>query len=161
MVSKAKAPLRLGLAGGGTDVSPYCDLFGGEVVNAAISLYAYASVTSIKEELIIFRHEDLEPVQYTLTSHILPRGDQYDLHAGVLNRFLKEYGDLDRGINLATKVDVEMGSGLGTSSTLIVAMLGALLEYKGISLDKKEIAALACSIERHDLQHVGGKQDQY
>ncbi len=161
MISKAKAPLRIGLAGGGTDVSPYCDLFGGEVVNAAISLYAWAAVRPIEGDDIILKHEDLEPVRFPLNQQLVPRGDLYDLHAGVVNRFIKDYGDFGESIILETKVDVAVGSGLGTSSTLIIAMIGALLDHKGITLDKMDIAALACSIERNDLKHVGGKQDQY
>jgi D-glycero-alpha-D-manno-heptose-7-phosphate kinase len=161
MTARSKAPLRLGLAGGGTDVSPYCDLFGGEVVNAAISLYAHATVSGNDTKQFIFQHEELEPVNFTLNQVIHPLGDQYDLHAGVVNRFLRQYGVFNGGISIETKVDAPLGSGLGTSSTLIVSIVGALLEYLGIKPDKKSIAALACSIERADLKHAGGKQDQY
>jgi D-glycero-alpha-D-manno-heptose-7-phosphate kinase len=161
MTAKAKAPLRIGLAGGGTDVSPYCDLFGGEVVNAAISLYAHTMVTSTETDQFTFRHDDHDPVSFPLNKVITLSGDQYDLHAGVVNRFLRQYGNFSGGISIETTVDVPLGSGLGTSSTLIVSIVGALLEYLGITVDKKDIAALACSIERQDLQHAGGKQDQY
>jgi D-glycero-alpha-D-manno-heptose-7-phosphate kinase len=161
MISKAKAPLRLGLAGGGSDVSPYCELFGGEVVNAAISLYAHTTVRRLDSDMFLFSHGDVWPVRFALNEEIKMPGDQYDLHAGVVNRFLKLFGNFSTGLAIETRVDVPLGSGLGTSSTLIVAMIGALLDFKGITLDKKEIAALACSIERDDLKQVGGKQDQY
>ncbi len=161
MTAKAKAPLRIGLAGGGTDVSPYSDLFGGEVLNAAISLYAHATVNSKDADIFTFQHDDLDPVSFPLNREIGLAGDQYDLHAGVVNRFLKLFGNFSNGICIETAVDVPLGSGLGTSSTLIVSIIGALLEYRGIIMDKKDIAALACSIEREDLQHAGGKQDQY
>lgn len=161
MTAKAKAPLRIGLAGGGTDVSPYCDLFGGEVVNAAISLYAHTTVRTLPTDAFLFSHGDVPPVRFALNKEIRMAGDQYDLHAGVVNRFLKLFGNFNNGISIETRVDVPLGSGLGTSSTLIVSIIGALYEYLGITVDKKDIAALACDIERHDLEHAGGKQDQY
>lgn len=161
MTAKAKAPLRIGLAGGGTDISPYCDIFGGEVVNAAISLYARAMVKPTVANIFTFTHDDLDPVSFPLNKPITLSGGPYDLHAGVVNRFLKHYGNFAGGISIETTVDVPLGSGLGTSSTLIVSIVGVLHEYLGITADKKDIAALACSIEREDLEHAGGKQDQY
>lgn len=58
MIWRSKAPFRLGLAGGGTDVSPYSDLYGGAILNATISLYAHASIEPLKEEKVIFESID-------------------------------------------------------------------------------------------------------
>lgn len=159
MKSRSKAPLRIGLAGGGTDVSPYTDLFGGEVVNAAISLYARCIISGDHTVTSIFKHEDLLPVSDGFT--INSSDPVYELHNAVLTRFNKEFNVSSRGLIIETTVDVPLGSGLGTSSTLMVAILGALLQHHAIQLSKDQIAALAYQIEREDLKHAGGRQDQY
>ena len=58
MIYRSKAPLRIGLAGGGTDVSPYSDQFGGAILNATVSLSAYATLEPIEEDKIILRTLD-------------------------------------------------------------------------------------------------------
>ena len=58
MIYRSKAPLRIGLAGGGTDVSPYSDLYGGAILNATISLYANATIEPIEENKIILNAID-------------------------------------------------------------------------------------------------------
>src|SRR5487761_2629314 len=111
MIYRSKAPLRIGLAGGGTDVSPYSDQFGGAILNATISLSAYANIEPLSENIIV--------------------------------------------------VEAPAGSGLGTSSTLVVAIIGAFVEMLKLPLGDYVIAHYAYQIEREDLQLAGGKQDQY
>lgn len=161
MKSGSKAPLRIGLAGGGTDVSPYCDLFGGEVLNAAITLYARCTVTDNDSLNFIFKHDQQEPITVSIHEEPVFSDHVYDLHWGVVARIGKAFGKFQKGLTIETLVDVPLGSGLGTSSTLVVAILGAIMHHRGLHLTKKELASLAFSIEREDLQHPGGRQDQY
>ena len=161
MIYRSKAPLRIGLAGGGTDVSPYSDLYGGAILNATISLYAYASIELLDEPKVIFSAVDRnESVTYDKTD-ILPIDDSLDLATGAYNRIVKDWGPLPSGFRLTTFVDAPAGSGLGTSSTLMVAILGAFAEWLKLPLGEYDIAHLAYEIEREDLRMAGGRQDQY
>jgi D-glycero-alpha-D-manno-heptose-7-phosphate kinase len=161
MIYRSKAPLRIGLAGGGTDVSPYCDLFGGAILNATISMYAHANIEPLTENAIVLQALDLgEEERYELTDKLPPDG-RFQLHKGVYNRIQKEYGVPLSGFRLSTFVDAPPGSGLGTSSTLVVALVGAFAEMLRLPLGEYDIAQLAYEIERKDLQLAGGRQDQY
>jgi len=161
MIYRSKAPLRIGLAGGGTDVSPYCDLYGGTVLNATISLYAYASIEPLDEPMIIIEAIDRnEKVTYPNTDE-LPIDGRLDLASGVYNRIVREYGKLPSGFKIPTYVDAPAGSGLGTSSTLTVAILGAFAEWLKLPLGEYDIAHMAYQVERIELAMAGGKQDQY
>src|SRR5919107_4249743 len=125
MIYRSKAPLRIGLAGGGTDVSPYCDLYGGAILNATVSLYAYANIEPITENLIILNAVDRKEEERFDITEQLPVNGKLDLLKGVYNRIQKTYGVPLSGLRLSTSVDAPAGSGLGTSSTLVVALLGA------------------------------------
>jgi len=161
MIYRSKAPLRIGLAGGGTDVSPYCDIYGGAILNATISLYAHASIEPLNEPTIIIEARDRnEKADYPKTD-TLPIDGQLDLAKGVYNRIVKDYGNVPSGFRLTTFVDAPAGSGLGTSSTLMVAILGAFAEWMQLPLGEYDIAHLAYQIERVELAMAGGKQDQY
>jgi D-glycero-alpha-D-manno-heptose-7-phosphate kinase len=161
VIYRSKAPLRLGLAGGGTDVSPYSDLYGGAILNATISLYARASIEPLADNKIIFESADKNE-SYTYDAVFpLPLDGQLDLLKGVVNRVVQDYGNLPSGFKLTTYVDAPSGSGLGTSSTLVVAVLGAFTEWRKLPLGEYDMAHLAYSIEREDLQQAGGRQDQY
>ncbi|WP_288096400.1 dehydrogenase [Hydrotalea sp.] len=161
MIYRSKTPLRLGLAGGGTDVSPYSDEFGGAILNATISLYAYASIEPIQENGIIIEAIDRREEQRFEWMPQLPIDGQLDLAKGVYNRIQKDYGLPLTGFKLSTFVDVPSGSGLGTSSTLVVAIIGAFVEMLKLPLGDYDIAHYAYDIERNDLKLAGGKQDQY
>jgi D-glycero-alpha-D-manno-heptose-7-phosphate kinase len=161
MIFRSKAPLRIGLAGGGTDVSPYCDLYGGAILNATISLYAYATLELLQiPEVIIEAIDRNEIASYSLTES-LPIDGHLDLAKGVYNRIVKEYGLLPSGFKLTTYVDAPAGSGLGTSSTLMVAILGAFTEWLRLPLGEYDMAHMAYEVERLELNMAGGKQDQY
>ncbi|MDR3679043.1 MAG: dehydrogenase [Flavipsychrobacter sp.] len=161
MIYRSKAPLRIGLAGGGTDVNPYCDIYGGAILNATISLYAYASIEPLNEHTIIIEAKDRnEKAEYEKTDS-LPIDGKLDLAKGVYNRIVKDYGGVPSGFRLTTFVDAPAGSGLGTSSTLMVAILGAFTEWLQLPLGEYDIAHLAYQVERVELAMAGGKQDQY
>lgn len=161
MIYRSKAPLRIGLAGGGTDVSPYSDVYGGAILNATISLSANANIEPLDEQTIIIEALDRKEKQQFDFTEQLPIDGTLDLLKGVYNRIQKEYGSIKTGFRLSSYVDAPAGSGLGTSSTLVVAILGAFAEMLKLPLGDYDIAHLAYSIEREDLQLAGGKQDQY
>ncbi|MEP6675719.1 MAG: dehydrogenase [Ferruginibacter sp.] len=161
MIHRSKAPLRIGLAGGGTDVSPYSDTFGGAILNATVSLSAYASIEMLPENKIIVQALDRKEVQEFEWSKQLPINGTLDLLKGVYNRIQQEYGVPQKGFRLSTFVDAPAGSGLGTSSTLVVAVIGAFVEMLKLPMGEYDIAHYAYCIEREDLQLAGGRQDQY
>jgi len=165
MIYRSKAPLRIGLAGGGTDVSPYSDLYGGAILNATVSLYAHATIEPLEGNKIILQGIDRGEEQQHDTSSSLPIDGKLDLLKGVYNRIRKEYGSTSngftKGFRLSTFVDAPAGSGLGTSSTLVVAIIGAFAEMLRLPLGEYDMAHLAYDIERLDLRLAGGKQDQY
>jgi D-glycero-alpha-D-manno-heptose-7-phosphate kinase len=161
MIYRSKAPLRIGLAGGGTDVSPYSDQFGGAILNATISLSAYATLERLNENKIIVEALDRNEQQSFDLVPLLPIDGTLDLLKGVYNRIQKDHSTTLPGFRLSTFVDAPAGSGLGTSSTLVVAVLGAFKEMLKLPLDEYKIAQYAYDIERNDLQLAGGKQDQY
>lgn len=161
MIYRSKAPLRIGLAGGGTDVSPYSDMYGGAILNATISLSANASIELLDTNEIIVEALDRNEAERYPFATALPINGTLDLLKGVYNRIQKDYPFPSNGFRLSTYVDAPAGSGLGTSSTLVVAVLGAFVEMLKLPLGDYDIAHLAFQIEREDLQLAGGKQDQY
>ena len=164
MIYRSKAPLRIGLAGGGTDVSPYSDLYGGAILNATLSLYAHATIEPLTENIIILQGIDRNEEQRFEGGpdmDKLPLDGKLDLLKGVYNRIRREYGLPASGFRLSTFVDAPAGSGLGTSSTLVVAIVGAFTEMLRLPLGEYDIAHLAYEIERNDLKMAGGRQDQY
>jgi D-glycero-alpha-D-manno-heptose-7-phosphate kinase len=161
MIYRSKAPLRIGLAGGGTDVSPYSDLYGGAILNATVSLNAYANIEPVSEKKILLQALDRQEVQEYDWNLALPIDGKLDLLKGVYNRVQQQFGMPETGFRLSTYVDAPAGSGLGTSSTLVVAIVGAFAEMLRLPLGEYDIAHLAYEIERKDLKMAGGKQDQY
>lgn len=161
MIYRSKAPLRIGLAGGGTDVSPYCDLYGGAVLNATISLYAHAAIQLLEEPTVILTaHDQKKELVFPLADE-LPIDGTLDLLKGVFNCIRRDHGPLQKGLHLSTFVEAPAGSGLGTSSTLAVAIVGAFAEMLGLPMGEYDIAHYAFEIERNYLQWPGGRQDQY
>jgi len=162
MIIRSKAPLRLGLAGGGTDVSPYSDEFGGFVLNATIDMYAYATIEVTDNDRVEFHAVDRdEHFESRSTSHIEIDG-ALALHKGVYNRVVKDFnGGKPLSFRMTTYSDAVAGSGLGSSSTLVVAMLKTFVEWLNIPLGEYDMAQLAYEIERQDIGLSGGKQDQY
>lgn len=159
---RARAPLRLGLAGGGTDVAPYCDVHGGCVLNATIDRYAYSVITLLDVPEVRFTASDR---QITKTYGLEPRlsfDGGLDLHKAVYNHFVERYnGGRPIALELTTFCDAPVGSGLGSSSTLVVSMIKAFMELLNVPLDDYALALLAYRIERVDCGLQGGKQDQY
>jgi D-glycero-alpha-D-manno-heptose-7-phosphate kinase len=162
MIIRTKAPLRLGFAGGGTDVEPFCNEYGGCVLNVTINLYAYCTLKPRKDGKIIFRSPDMnETFECDATSE-LEIDKVLPLHKGVYNRIVRQFNQgKPLSFELTTYSDAPSGSGLGTSSTMVVAILRTFVEWLGLPLGEYDVARLAYDIERCDLGFAGGSQDQY
>lgn len=161
MIYRSKAPLRIGLAGGGTDVSPYSDQFGGAILNATLSLHAHATIETTADHQIEICSIDKQEKQVFDWSDCLPINGSLDLLKGVYNRIQKDHPFTGKGLRLSTYVDAPAGSGLGTSSTLVVAIIGAFAEMLKLPMGDYDMAHYAYEIERRDLALAGGRQDQY
>ena len=130
---RARAPLRLGLTGGGTDVEPYASKKGGAVFNTTINRYAYCTITPTDD--------------HSMSIHSTDYG--------------KYEAPLDGGPLKLDGSEAPPGSGLGGSSTVIVSIIAAICEWKNIKLTSMEMAQLAYKLEREVIGLKGGKQDQY
>jgi D-glycero-alpha-D-manno-heptose-7-phosphate kinase len=162
MIVRARAPLRLGLAGGGTDVSPYCDMHGGYVLNTAIDRYAYAVIEPLNDCRVIFSATDLQIEEVQPAAFQYPLDGGLNLHKAVYNHMAQHFNSgRPLPIKLSTFCDAPAGSGLGSSSTLVVAMISAFAEFLNLGMDDYAIAQLAYRIERVDCALQGGRQDQY
>lgn len=127
--ARARAPLRLGLAGGGTDVSPYTELHGGAVMNATIDRYIYASITLADDNAVEIESHDLDRRQRLPARAPLPFDGMLDLHKAVYNRVTRDFlGGEMPPLRISTFSEAPAGSGLGSSSTLVVAVLQAMTE---------------------------------
>ena len=161
MIIRSKAPLRLGLAGGGTDVSPYADLHGGSILNATINMFAYTTIIPKNDGKIHLEAQDINAFEdLEATTYLEPTGT-LALLKGVYNRMVKDFIKKPLSFEMYTSVDAPPGSGLGSSSTLVVSIIGAFAEWCNIPLGEYDIAHLAYEIERIDLGLNGGRQDQY
>jgi len=162
MIIRSRAPLRLGLAGGASDVSPFCDRYGGYVLNATIDAYAYCHLEPANDGQIEFVSLDREEhfkgaaiSQFELEGALL-------LHKAIYNRIVRQFNSgQPLAMRLMTNSDAPVGSGLGASSTLVVAILSAYAEWLKLPLGEYDLAQLAYEIERVDAKLLGGRQDQY
>lgn len=159
---RARAPLRLGLGGGGTDTSPYAETYGGVVINATVDLYANVTLGPSQSGQVELRLDDRDVSWAGPADTLLPLGGELDLLKGVYNRMCAEFNG-GRGAALAINVyaDAPPGSGLGTSSAMVVALVQAFNDLFKARLSPYDVAHLAYEIERIDLKLNGGKQDQY
>ncbi|MBN2092104.1 GHMP kinase [candidate division KSB1 bacterium] len=156
MIIRAKAPLRISFCGGGTDVAPYPQEKGGVVLSATIDKYAYASLVERNDDQIHLHSLDYDIVAKYHVNGPLPFNGELDLAKAVVRYFTPQ-----KGIDLFLHSDAPPGSGLGSSSTLTVAMVGAFKHWQNEPLTDYEIAELTYQIERIDLGIAGGMQDQY
>lgn len=159
---RARAPLRLGLAGGGTDLSPYCDEFGGNVLNATIDRFAYAHIRANRIGALVLRARDVgtEEVLEPSLDHVITEG--LILHRAVYTHMMRTYCDgVALPLTISTTIDVPAGSGLGASSALVVALIQAFTYALDLPLGPYDVAKLAFDIERRQLRLAGGRQDQY
>lgn len=159
---RARAPLRISFAGGGTDVPPYCDTFGGCVLNATIGMFAYCSIEVRNDHRMRFvALDNQQQVEMDAGTLLKPEGT-LALHKAVHRRIAAEFlGNAPLPVTVMTSSDAPAGSGLGSSSTLVVAMIEAYRELLALPLNEYDVANLAYLIERVDVGQAGGRQDQY
>ncbi|MBR6826922.1 MAG: dehydrogenase, partial [Prevotella sp.] len=143
MIIRSKAPLRLGLAGGGSDVSPYSDIYGGLVLNATINLYAYCTLEETDDNMIVINSEDSDCYQSYPSCKALEIDGNASLIKGVYNRLVKDFMLEPLSFKITTYTDAPVGSGLGTSSTMGVCILKAFIEWLGLPLGDYETSRLA------------------
>jgi D-glycero-alpha-D-manno-heptose-7-phosphate kinase len=155
-IIRAKAPLRISFGGGGTDVPPYPEERGGAVLSATIDKYAYCSLAARNDESVNVTSLDYDLV----ASYPLDDNLEYDGKLDLVKAATKVMG-VKNGVDLFLHSDMPPGSGLGTSSTMTVALVGALRRWLRLPLSDYDIAELAYRIERQEAGIKGGKQDQY
>lgn len=152
----------MGFAGGGTDVSPYCDEFGGAVLNATINMFAYCTIEPRNDGKVIFSAPDRNESYEAYKCKQIEIDNNLILHKGIYNRIVRDFNHgKPLSFSMTTYSDAPAGSGLGSSSTMVVAIIKAYMEWLNLPLGEYDMAYLAYDIERIDLKLSGGKQDQY
>ena len=160
MIIRSKAPLRISFSGGGTEVSPYKDEYGGVVLSATIEKYAYGSLRLRDDRNVTVKSLDYDIVaKYNLDEEMNYDGELDLVKAVIKNKNLNK--GYERGFDFFIHSDAPPGSGLGSSSTMVVALIGLLKHLQRLPLTNYEIANLAYHVEREDLGIKGGMQDQY
>lgn len=158
MLIRAKAPLRISFAGGGTDVAPFSHQEGGAVLSATIDRYAWGTLRPRNDERICISSRDFGTSLAYSSRRDLALDGEMDLVKGAIRKLMGAY---DQGFDLYLHCDAPPGTGLGSSSAMMVALVGLLMEWKNRTLTDYQIAELAWEVERVDLGIAGGMQDQY
>jgi len=165
-IVRSKAPLRISFAGGGTDVSPYPEEKGGAVLNCTIDKFAYTTLEAVPGGGGGIAVESLDyniKVNYEKSSELLEASGELDLVKAAL-RVLRRPQDpttADDALKLFLHSDAPPGTGLGSSSTMVVAIVGAFQQYLREPWTAYDIAELAYQIERREFGMKGGRQDMY
>ena len=145
-----RTPLRLSFVGGGSDIPAFYKRSEGRVVSCAMDKYVYVIVKSRFDDKIYINYSQKECVdRVSEIRHDLVR--EAMLITGV-----------ESGVEITTLADVPSeGSGLGSSSSITVALLHALFTYKNKLVTAEDLARMACDIEISRAQKPIGRQDQY
>jgi len=151
----------LGFGGGGTDLDVYCNKYKGFVLNATISLFVHCTIEETFDDKIVFESLDMDQYLKVDSKMNLISDGAMNLYVEIYNTIVEKYVDRPLSFKLTTYSDVPSGSGLGGSSTLVVAVIKAFIEWLNIPLGEYDIARLAIEIERDRLNMIGGSQDQY
>ena len=152
----ARAPVRISFAGGGTDLEAYYAEHGGMVVSTTIDKYFYVFLTPNHGGSLQLTSSDYRAFYRHANGHLLLWDGDLRLPKAVLHEF-----GIDEGLSIFLASEVPPGTGLGSSSTVAVALVKALSTYVGRPMSRCEIAELACRIEIDKLGEPIGRQDQY
>lgn len=155
MIVRSKAPFRVSFGGGGTDMPPYCTDYGGCVISTTIDRHVYISIQPREDFKIKLKSIDYNK-QFTFNIGDDNYTGEFELFKGVINVL-----DINEGFNITVYSELPVGSGMGGSSSLCVALIGAFNEFYQLKLDNQQIAEKACQIERSELKQKGGYQDQF
>jgi D-glycero-alpha-D-manno-heptose-7-phosphate kinase len=154
-IFRSKAPLRVSFAGGGTDVPPFPEREGGLVLSATINRYAYGALAPRDDQEITVESVDFGmSLTYGAEEEL-----KYDGRLDLVKAAIREMGR--GGFDIFLHANAPPGSGLGSSSAVMVTLIGLLKDFHGRPLTDYEIAQLASDLERRDLGIQGGLQDQY
>jgi D-glycero-alpha-D-manno-heptose-7-phosphate kinase len=155
---RARAPLRLSFAGGGTDVPPFPEKEGGLVLSATINRYAHGILRPRQDRQI-----SVESVDFSMSlSYSVDDAMRFDGKLDLVKAAIRKLTDRSsKGYDLLLRSSAPPGSGLGSSSAVMVAIIGLLMEYDKLPLVDYEVASLAYQLERVELGIKGGLQDQY
>ena len=155
MLIRSKAPFRISFGGGGTDIEPYCVNNGGCVINTTIDRHVHITIEPRDDKKVKVISKDFNE---ELTFDIGDRdySQKFELFKGVINVL-----DIKEGFNITAYSELPAGSGMGGSSSLTVALIGAFNKYYNLGLNEHEIAQKAYGIERIELNQKGGYQDQF
>ena len=146
----SQTPLRISFVGGGTDLEDFWSLEPGKVLSTAIDKYIYVVVKERFDDLIYVNYSEKEVVEKVS-----------DLKHDLVREAMIKAG-IKKGLEITTLADIPSeGSGLGSSSSVIVGLLNAFYAYQGKQVTAEQLAKEACEIEIDILGKPIGKQDQY
>lgn len=154
----ASTPSRIGLLGGGTDVNPFAEKYGGKSLSLAISIHHNVSLVPRQDKQILV--ENLGEVRQLNLEKKLPEYGEdknFDLIYAIINYFRKKFPS---GFNLYDRFEGKHSAGLGSSGSAAVAVIGAINHWLKLGFSKKKIALLAWQMETKELKWISGKQDQ-
>lgn len=156
-IFRSRAPLRISFAGGGTDVPPYPELYGGAVISTTIDRYAYVTLKKNLQKGLRVISQD-----YNLLEKFESISDlKIDGKMGLVKAALIQAGLKKENLDIIIHVDSPPGSGLGSSSAVAVCLIGCIANYMNENYSTYEIAERAIKLERELVGIKGGYQDQY
>jgi D-glycero-alpha-D-manno-heptose-7-phosphate kinase len=145
-----QTPLRLSLAGGGSDLAEFYRAGAGRVISTAIDKYIFVIIKDRFDDLIVLNYSRKEIVN-----------DVSEIQHELIREAMRQTG-VGRGVEISTMADIPSeGSGLGSSSSLVVGLLNAMYAFRGLQVPAEQLAREACDIEIRRCAKPIGKQDQY
>ena len=160
-IYRSKVPFRISFGGGGTDMPSYTKNYTGAVINTTISLFTHTSLELRNDSKVTFNWINKQEFEEHNFGNELDCSYGLKLFKATHNHICKRFKVEPIGYDIVTYQDAPTGSGLGTSSTLIVSLIGVYTELFNLPLGDYDIAEMAVQIERNELKENGGKQDQY